>query len=177
VRGVALLRAVNVGGANRLAMADLRAAMERSGLADVRTLLQSGNAVFSSSRRSTSADERAIRSSLREHCGIDTDVFVRTAAAWHAIIDGNPFTAESRTDPAHLLVMVFASAADRASATRLHASIAGRERVAIAGTHGYLVYPDGIARSKLTGTLLERTLATRGTARNWNTVLKLRELL
>lgn len=158
-------------------MADLRDAMEGCGLTDVRTLLQSGNATFSSSRRSTSGDEQAIRSSLREQCGIDTDVFVRTAASWKAIIDDNPFSAESRADPGRLLVMVFASAVSRTAVSRLQASIAGREKIITAGTHGYLVYPDGIGRSKLTGAIIERALGTRATARNWNTVLKLRGIL
>jgi uncharacterized protein (DUF1697 family) len=65
----------------------------------------------------------------------------------------------------------------QAAAVRLQASIVGRERVVMAGTHGYLVYPDGIARSKLTGSMIERALGTRGTARNWNTVRKLIEVL
>jgi len=78
--GVALLRAVNVGGANRLAMLDVRRVLEQAGLSEVKTLLQSGNVVFESRMRSK-ASERLIRTALREQCGVNVDVFVRSELA------------------------------------------------------------------------------------------------
>ena len=59
----------------------------------------------------------------------------------------------------------------------LRAAIAGRERVEAVGAQAYLAYPDGIGRSRLTTASIERTLGTRGTARNWNTVVKLAVML
>ena len=174
---VALLRAVNVGGANRLAMADLRGALEGQGFSGVQTLLQSGNVVFESRTRSAKTSERLIRTALHAQCGVDVDVFVRAASEWRAIVAGNPFVTESQRDPGRVVVMVFGSSPDAAAERRLRASIAGMERVAMAGSHGYLVYPDGIGRSRLTPSVIERALQTRGTARNWNTVVKLAALL
>jgi uncharacterized protein (DUF1697 family) len=64
--------------------------------------------------------------------------------------------------------------APAAAAVRaLQAAITGRETVRTWGAHAYLVYPDGVGRSRLTIALIERTLGSRGTGRNWNTVLKL----
>jgi uncharacterized protein (DUF1697 family) len=174
---VALLRAVNVGGANRLAMPALRAALEQNGFTDVRMLLQSGNVVCRSSLRTATAIERRICQLLREHCAVDVDVMVRTAAEWRAIVSGNPFRVETERDPAHVVVMAFGASVSAEATARLQASIKGRERLLVAGTHAYIVYPDGIGTSRLTAAIIERVLGTRGTARNWNTVLKLQGLL
>ncbi len=72
--------------------------------------------------------------------------------------------------------MVFKRAPKPADVEALRAAITGREVVEAVGAHAYLVYPDGIGRSRLTTALIERTLGTRGTGRNWNTVLKLAAL-
>jgi uncharacterized protein (DUF1697 family) len=174
---VALLRAVNVGSANRLPMPELRAALEGAGFTGIQTLLQSGNVVCRSNLRTSSAIERRIGQVLRERCDVDVDVFVRTASQWRSIVSGNPFRIESERDPAHLVVMVFASPVSASAAARLQASIKGRERLVVDGAHGYIVYPDGIGTSRLTAAVIERSLETRGTARNWNTVIKLERLL
>jgi uncharacterized protein (DUF1697 family) len=110
---------------------------------------------------------------MRDRLRLDTDVFVRSARAWHAIIAGNPFPDVAEYDPAHLVVHVLKRAPDRASVDGLRASIRGCERISVTGSHAYVAHPDGIARSRLTAPLLERTLGARATGRNWNTVLKL----
>jgi uncharacterized protein (DUF1697 family) len=83
------------------------------------------------------------------------------------------FEAEAKSDPGHLVVMALKDAPAASAVKALQAAIKGREIVRAAGRHAYIVYPDGIGRSKLTNALIEKTLATRGTARNWNTVMKL----
>jgi uncharacterized protein (DUF1697 family) len=174
---VALLRAINVGGANRLTMSDLRGTLEGAGFSDVRTLLQSGNVVCHSPLRTAPATERRMRDAVRERCGLDLDVFVRTADEWRRIIAANPFESESRRDPGHLVVMVFATPVPADAVLRLKKAIGGRERLMIEGSDAYIVYPDGIGTSRLTAALIERTLGVRGTARNWNTVVKLAALV
>jgi uncharacterized protein (DUF1697 family) len=174
---VALLRAINVGGANRLTMSELRDTFERAGFTAVRTLLQSGNVVCHSPLRTARATERRMSEALRDHRGLDLDVFVRSADEWRGIIADNPFAGESRRAPGHVVAMIFAKAVAAEDVARLKKAIAGGERLVIEGAHGYIVYPDGIGPSRLTGSLIERLLATRGTARNWNTVLKLAALL
>jgi len=72
--------------------------------------------------------------------------------------------------------MCLRDAPDRAAVAGLQKAIAGREVVRTSGRHAYIVYPDGIGRSRLTVALIEKKLGTRGTGRNWNTVLKLAAL-
>jgi len=171
---IALLRAVNVGGRS-LAMAHLRELLVELGLDDVRTLLQSGNAVFGSDRPPV-ALEALLEKATLERFGLVTEFFVRTAPEWDAAIAANPFASEAREDPSHLLLMALKTAPMAADVKALSAAIVGRERVAARGRHVYLVYPDGIGRSKVTSVLVESRLHTRGSGRNWNTVLKLSAL-
>jgi uncharacterized protein (DUF1697 family) len=170
---VALLRAVNVGGRNPIAMSVLRELAADLGLDAPRTLLQSGNLVFGSAARPTADLARVLEAEAASRLGLETDFMVRSAADWRAIIERNPFPREAKDDPGHLLVMVFKQAPKPADVKALRAAISGREVVEAVGAHAYLVYPDGIGRSRLTTALIERTLGTRGTGRNWNTVVKL----
>jgi uncharacterized protein (DUF1697 family) len=174
---VALLRAVNVGGRSLL-MADLKAALERLGFAGARTLLQSGNAVFSANGRHTPTRiEQLLERDLRSHLALESTVFVRTQTEWHDIVASNPFRDEAKIDPAHLVVMLLKSTPAPAAVERLQSAIKGREIVGAGERRLYAFYPDGLGRSKLTNSVIERTLKVSGTARNWNTVVKLAALL
>lgn len=157
-------------------MGDLRAMCEKIGLVAPRTLLASGNLVFQRAVASGETLEQLLEQSSTRHLGVTTDYFVRTAEEWQAIIAANPFPAEARRDPGHLLMMCLRDAPAAAAVTALQKAITGRETVAVKGRQAYFVYPDGVGRSKLTIARIEKTLGTRGTARNWNTVLKLGEL-
>jgi uncharacterized protein (DUF1697 family) len=173
---VGLLRAVNLGSHNKVAMSDLRTLMAAMGLQDGQTLLQSGNVVF----RANGANQRLedlLQAAAARRLGLKTDFFVRTAKEWKAIIADNPFAEEARSDPGHLVLMALKDAPDRASVTALQGAIKGREVVRAKGRAAYITYPDGIGRSRLTIALIEQKLGTRGTARNWNTVLKLGALV
>jgi uncharacterized protein (DUF1697 family) len=170
---IGLLRAVNLAGHNRIAMADLRALVTALGMQDVRTLLQSGNVVFRSAVRTGAQLERSLEGAAMKRLGLDTDFFVRTVSDWNALVAGNPFPEEAERDPGHLVVMFLKEAPNDEQVSALQKAITGREVVRAKGRHAYLVYPDGIGRSRLTTALIERKLATRGTGRNWNTVLKL----
>ncbi len=174
---VALLRAVNVGGTKKLPMAELKAFLERIGLKDVRTLLQSGNAVFSAAGPSGERLERLLEAEAKKRLGLETGFFVRTAAELDEAIARNPFPKEAERDPGRLVVVFLKSAPSAASVKALRAAIVGRETVHAAGRHAWIVYPDGQGTSKLTISVIERHLGTRGTARNWNTVGKLAALL
>jgi uncharacterized protein (DUF1697 family) len=173
---IGVLRAINLGSHNKIAMSDLRAMLERIGLEKPRTLLLSGNVVFKSSSASVEKVERMLEAASTKHLGVTTDYFVRTAKEWQAIIAANPFPKEARRDPGHLLMMCLRDAPSVAQVKALQAAIKGSEVVKAEGKQAYFVYPDGIGRSKLTIKVIEKALGTRGTARNWNTVLKLGEL-
>lgn len=170
---IALLRAINLAGRNPVAMADLRDLLSQLGFHDPRSLLQSGNLVFRSDTRSAAALERTLEAEAAKRLGFETDFFVRSAAEWKTIVAGNPFPEEAQRDPQHLLVMCLKDAPAAGDVKALRDAIRGREVVRTDGRTAYIVYPDGVGRSRLTTALLEKKLGTRGTGRNWNTVLKL----
>jgi uncharacterized protein (DUF1697 family) len=171
---IALLRGVNVGGQAKVAMADLRAMVLGLGLAEPQTLLQSGNLLF---RSDASADalERKLEDATAERFGFKVTYFLRDAAQWTGMIAANPFPDEAKADPSHLLVQFLRTAPDAAAVAALQAAIRGPEIVRADGRHAYIIYPDGIGRSRLTGPMIEAKLGP-ATGRNWNTILKLAAL-
>lgn len=176
MKHIALLRAVNLAGFNKVSMADLKALLVGLGFNDAQTLLQSGNVVFSGGSKTTAALEETLERAAAKQLGLETAFFVRTAKEWQSIIDANPFPREARDDPSHLLAVILKQAVDPKNVTALQGAIVGREVVRAKDRCAYVVYPDGIGRSKLTSAVIEKKLGTRGTARNWNTVLKLSAL-
>jgi uncharacterized protein (DUF1697 family) len=166
---VALLRGINVGGRNKLAMNDLRALCEELGFAGVRTYIQSGNVVLNTSLRSSAAVESRIEGAIREQTGLDVSVVARTSKDLAKTIAANPFTAAS-IDHRYLLV-VFPKA--RPTKTLIDVSAYGPEQLVVEGSDVFVYYPNGVGRSKLTNAVLERLLGGPATARNWNTVNKL----
>jgi uncharacterized protein (DUF1697 family) len=173
---IALLRAVNLGPHNKVGMADLRALAGGLGFEEPATLLQSGNLVFRNARPTGAALEALLEREAAQRLRLETPFFVRTAAEWQAIVERNPFMAEARRDPAHLVLLCLKAVPPTGAVERLQAAITGRETVRGDGRQAYVVYPDGIGTSKLTTALIERKLGTAGTGRNWNTVLKLAAL-
>ena len=173
MKHIALLRAVNLPGHNKIGMADLKALVIGLGFTDAQTLLQSGNIVFSGGTRTTTSLEQTLERAAAKQLGLETDFIVRTAKEWQAIIDANPFPREAKDDPSHLLAVILKDEVSAANVTALQKAIVGREVVRAKGRCLYVVFPDGIGRSKLTTAMTEKKLGTRGTARNWNTVLKL----
>jgi uncharacterized protein (DUF1697 family) len=173
---VALLRGINVGGNNRIAMADLRATLASMGFASVATILQSGNVVFEGTATPTSKLETVLEKGIAKRHGITPEFHVRTADEWNAIVEANPFTAEAKKDPGHLLVSCYKAPLDTTRVKALQSAIAGKERVHADGRHLYMTFPDGIGTSKA-APLVDRMLTVKGTARNWNTVLKLARLV
>jgi uncharacterized protein (DUF1697 family) len=172
---IALLRAVNLPAHNKVAMAGLRQFLVQLGLTAPRTLLQSGNAVFGSTMSAT-ATERLLEVEAARRLGLRTDFVVRSAKEWQALMAANPFPDAADRDPAHLVVMCLKARPAPGAVTALQAGITGRETVRAVGRQAYIIYPDGIGNSRLTTATIEKALGTRGTGRNWNTVLKLHAL-
>jgi uncharacterized protein (DUF1697 family) len=172
---IALLRAINVGG-RWLPMAELRKTFEKLGFKDAKTLLQSGNVVFESDKRSTAELEKLLEAGTEKHHKLQVDYMIRTAQEWTGIIAANPYPKEAKSDPQRLVVSALKAAPKAGAEAALQAAIKGRETVRVIGKNAYLYYPDGQGESKLTPAVIERHFGTRGTARNWNTVLKLQAL-
>jgi len=170
---VALVRGINVGGHKKIAMSELRAFLAHLGFDNVRSLLQSGNLVFRSNARTGAGLERLFDVQAEKRLGLRTAFLVRSAKEWEAVIAHNPFQTEAKSDPSHLVVVFLKDAPHKKALKALQDAIKGPELIRAEGRQLYVVYPAGIARSRLTNKLIEEQLGTRGTGRNWNTVLKL----
>ena len=173
---IALLRGINVGGHKPIAMVELRALLSDLGYERPQTLLQSGNAVFEGGWRSAETVEAQIEAAARKRFGADVGVLVRSPLEWQAIVDRNPFPVEAKRGPARLVLLCTKQTLAAAHIAAVRKAIVGRETIEGGTRHAYIVYPDGQGRSKLTLALIEKTIGMRATARNWNTVLKLRDL-
>lgn len=174
-RYVALFRGINVGRAKRLTMADLRALLVELGHADVRTLLNSGNALFTARATDTTRLAARIQSAVANKFGIDALVIVKSAEDIAAIVAGNALR-ETATDPSRLLVAMSAEARPRAALRRLANQAWAEERVHVGRHAAYLWCAHGILESKAAAALLG-TLADAGTTRNWATLRKIHAVL
>jgi uncharacterized protein (DUF1697 family) len=173
-RRIALLRGINLGSHNRIAMGALREALAGHGYEDVRTLLQSGNVVLSSAARPDRL-ARELEALIAERFGLDIAVVVRTREELAAVVEHNPLAAVA-TDPKRHQVVFLRGKPDAEAVRAVEAADVEPERIAIAGREVHVWHANGIQRSPASK-LLERTgLGAQGTARNWNTVLKLLEL-
>ena len=173
---VAFLRAVNVGGRNLVPMSELCDLFGSLGFTGVRSLLQSGNVIFDTDQDADETIERMLAAKTAKRFGVTVDYMVRSAQELDKAIASNPFPAEAKKDPAHLLVIFLKDTPTANDVGALEATIQGLERIQVKGRQLYVVYPDGIGHSKLTIGLIEKKLSVRGTGRNWNTVLKLAAL-
>jgi uncharacterized protein (DUF1697 family) len=134
---VGLLRAVNVGGRSQVAMSDLRQLLTDLGFEDVISLLQSGNLVFKTSVGTCATLEAMLEAETQKRLGLKTAFFVRNAREMQAVIAGNPFGAEAKRDPSHLLVLFLKDAPKANAVDALRAAIKGPELVAAKGKHLY----------------------------------------
>lgn len=155
-------------------MTDLRNFITQVGLQDARSLLQSGNLIFTSKVRTGAELERFLESEAADRLSLEVDFFVRTPEEWKLLIRQNPYRKEAERDPGHLIALFLKSAPNAEVVAALQADIKGKgpEIITSKGKQAYIFYPNGMGRSKLTHVMIEKRLG-RGTARNWNTVLKL----
>lgn len=164
---VALLRGINLASKRRVAMADLRVWLTDLGYTDVRTLLQSGNAVFSTNKR-PAAVRKELEKALAARAGFTIDCVLRTAAELRAVVDANPL-GDVATDPSRYLVS-FLDVPGKWPAVDLTAF--EPERVHLAEREAYFWVPGGIQKSKILAAFPARK-GEVATVRNWNTVTKL----
>ena len=172
----AFLRGINVGGRSLLAMADLKSALDDAGLADARTYLQSGNVVVTP--RSGGAVElgETMERAIEGIAGRPIRVMVRTRDELDRIVAGNPLWDES-LKPASLHTVFLEATPDPARVAELDPDRSPPDRFALSGREIYLHYPQGSGRSRLNLEYFEKTLGVAGTARNWNTVTRVRVML
>lgn len=168
---IALLRGINVGKNKRIAMADLRELLGDLGYGDVKTLLQSGNAVFTA-RGDAAAIEARIREAIVERFGFDVAVIVRSASELAKVVAGNPIKMGER-DGSKLHVAFLSAKPAAAKLRDVDPAELVPEEFAVAGREIYLWCKNGVLESKLFPLFSDKRLGVTSTARNWNTVTKL----
>jgi uncharacterized protein (DUF1697 family) len=174
VRCVALLRGVNLGGNKKVPMADLRRLVEDLGFTDVRTLLNSGNVVFTARSNAVRGAAARIQQAVLDELGVSSKVTVLTAAEVAEILDENPL-AGLCDNPSRMLIAVFAEEEARGKAEALARQAWKPEVMAVGRRAAYLWCVNGIAAGQL-GFAVDKALKTGVTARNLGTMTKLRGL-
>ncbi len=167
-RYLALLRGVNVGGHNLVAMRDLRRLFSSLGLADVTTYLQSGNVLFSTS--GSAPAEEALEQAILQELGVRTRVLLRRGAELAQICTANPFAGSVDVDPAQLYLAFLRAEPGAGGLAAFSVPGTGGERFTVRGREIYLYYPGGYGGTKLTNGYIERRLGVIATTRNWRVV-------
>lgn len=171
---VALLRGINVGGHNRLPMKDLVAAIEQAGGHNVKTYIQSGNAVFESNKRGHARLSEQLACEIEKEHGFKPHVLILELDAIGDAIDKNPFP-EAVAEPTSLHLGFLSAVPQNPNLKKLEDIRGQSERFRLIGSVFYLHAPDGIGRSKLAAAS-EKLLGVPMTDRNWNTVCKMLEM-
>jgi uncharacterized protein (DUF1697 family) len=169
---IALLRGVNVGGNNKVPMAQLREFMHELGYEDVRTHLQSGNAVFTAPGTPPEQAAQEIEGQLTRHLGLGVRVLVRTAEELARVVSANPLT-EAVAEPSRLLVTFLSAPPDPERLRELDPANFEPDLFGVGEREIYVWCPEGVRAIKLSYAFWEKRFGVVATARNWNTVTRL----
>jgi uncharacterized protein (DUF1697 family) len=173
-RHIVLLRGINIGPRNRIAMPKLREALTEAGFDEVRTYVQSGNVVLSSDRPPDEVAAECERV-ITDTFGLDIDVVVRSRDEIAAVVKRNPLK-KVADNPKRYQVSFLQVELEPGVVDELTESAAPTEAFVAVGRELYAWHPEGVARSKLWGRLADRRLGVKATARNWTTVTTLLEM-
>lgn len=171
---VSMLRGINLAGHHKIAMEDLRALYESLGFRNPRTYIQSGNVVFQTSRKDLDKLGSDLNDAIERRYGFRADAVLRTQAELRQVLTANPFAARP-VDPAKNLVLFLSGELTPEQAAAICQLCTAPEEIHSDGSHIHCHFPDGMGRSKLPAAIDKnlKKLKIVGTARNWNTVLKL----
>ena len=171
----ALLRGINMGASNRLAMKDLIALFEEAGCQSATAYIQSGNVVFTAPAALAKTLPAAIQQRIADRFGYKIPVILRTGPQLAAVIEGNPWLQRGAPEK-ELYVSFLAGTPAEKAVQSLDPARSAPDAFHVYGQEIYLHMPNGSARSKLTNAWFDSKLATISTARNWATVMRLFEM-
>jgi uncharacterized protein (DUF1697 family) len=171
---IALFRGINVGGSNVLPMKELVALLENLGSQNVKTYIQSGNAIFQNKEKDASLLSNRIRAAIKESHGFEPRVVMLELEEIEKAVGSNPFP-EAESEPKTLHIFFLSSVPKNPDFDALESIKGDRERFALKDGVFYLHAPDGIGRSKLAANA-EKLLGASMTGRNWRTVCKVMEM-
>jgi uncharacterized protein (DUF1697 family) len=172
---ITLLRGVNVGGYNKVPMAELRIVASKLGWTNVVTYIQSGNLVFNAPLSRAEVEIR-LEQTIQRRFKVAVPAIVRSAREWQGYIKSLPFRAAAKSTPQFVQLGLAKASPNRGAATALQERGMNGERVIQSGDVLWIYFPEGVGKSKLTPVLLDRLVGSAVTMRNWLTVTKLGEL-
>ncbi len=175
-RYIAMLRGINLGSHNRLAMPALKAGFEELGLLHVATYLQSGNVAFASDTDDSGGLALRIHQMIEARFGHDVTILLRSAGEMDRVSAENPFLSRQDIDLAKLHVTFLSEMPTPERLSAIRPELGGDDEWLACGAAVYLHCPNGYGRTKLTNGLFEQKLKVPATTRNWKTVLALRDL-
>jgi uncharacterized protein (DUF1697 family) len=170
---VCMLRGVNVGGHNKIKMDSLRSLCGTLKLECAQTYVQSGNIVFRSNEKNLALLSKRIQDAIESNFGFRPEVILRTASEMRHVIARNPFASRHDIAPAKLLVSFLAADPGKAARDSLAKLDTRGEELHARACELYIYYKNGMGKTKLSSSALDKLLNTPATGRNWNTVLKL----
>lgn len=173
---VGLLRGVNVGGNCKLPMATLRSLCDALGHEGAVTYIQSGNVVFRTKKRDLAKVATDLEDAIQAEVGFRPAVALRTSAALAEVIAANPFRDREGLQGGRLLVTFLMKDPGEAAREKVRGVDVGPEELYAVGSELYTYYVEGLGKTKLPFRLVDKAIGCSGTARNWNTVLKLAEM-
>jgi uncharacterized protein (DUF1697 family) len=174
---VALLKGINVGGNRKVPMPKLIALAENSGLTNVRSYINSGNIVFQVSKTKPEQVGVKLEKEIEKNFGFKVDVIVRTASQWKKYSTGSPFPSAESIRP-KMLHIGLAKASIKGNITQglVEKALHGEE-IKIVGDAIWVDFAKSVGKSKLTPAVFDKAAGSPVTMRNWNTVLKIWEML
>jgi len=173
---ICMLRGVNLGTHNRVKMEALRAVCESLKLREPQTYVQSGNVIFKTDERDLVKLVKRIEGAIEKRFGFQSDVVLRSTAALREVIARNPFAKRRGIEPSKLLVTFLAGDPGEEARVKVRAIRCAPDELFIEGSEAYIYFPNGAGRPTLSWATIPKMLKVSGTARNWNSVVKMLEM-
>lgn len=174
---VALLYSVVIDKTRRVVMADLRGIAEALGYRNVRTLVSTGNMMFEADEQPVGGLETAFETAFAAFHGKHVDIIIRSADDWRRLLSANPFGEESEAHPDRVVVRVMREPADSRCLELFRPYLTAGEQVRLINGDLWIAFPGQPSQSRLAGVITPKRMGGIGTARNWNTIRKLGEML
>jgi uncharacterized protein (DUF1697 family) len=173
---VSMLRGINISGHHLVKMDRLRTALAALGFEQVKTYIQSGNAVFQSRISSPAAVSKKIEAMIASEFGFSVPVITRSEEQIAGVIAANPFLNQPGIDPTKLHVAFLTQIPAANGLAQLSELTLAPDRSSCQGSEVYLYFPNGVSKSSLWKHPLDRILAVTATMRNWKTVNTLHQM-
>ncbi len=182
VKYVALMRGINVGGHRKIKMADLKVVVRDAGFEAVQTYVQSGNVVFGGAEKPVKEVAATLEAACKKVFGFPIEIIVRDKDTFRAEAEACPYASDTLEptdgrEPRFLHVAFLSATPDATRVLAVIDSYGGPEDTTLKGDALYIYYREGSGRSDFSKLLTEKKLGVSPTSRNWNTVLKLLDML